>query len=82
MCRLMTEPYSSLDPRFNGMLLHICESYRNVRDCKQQMEEQLDDAMQGKKSLLYRLQQAQKQMSEQRQEYKAEIKRLELLLAK
>ncbi|KAK0290607.1 hypothetical protein LTR35_000038 [Friedmanniomyces endolithicus] len=82
MCRLMTEPYSSLDPRFNGMLLHIFEGHRNVRDCKQQMEEQLDDAMQGKKSLLYRLQQAQKQMSEQRQEYKAEIKRLELLLAK
>ncbi|KAK0290234.1 hypothetical protein LTR35_002176 [Friedmanniomyces endolithicus] len=82
MCRLMTESYSSLDPRFNGMLLHIFESYRNVRDCQRQMEEQLDEATQGKKSLLYRLQQAQKQLAEQRQEYKAEIKRLELLLAK
>ena len=82
MCRLMSDPYGSLDSRFNSMLMHIFESYRSVMDEKQQLQEQANEAAHGRKALLSRLQQAQKQWSQERQDYKAEIKRLELLLAK
>ncbi|KAK5690410.1 hypothetical protein LTR97_012278 [Elasticomyces elasticus] len=82
MCRLMSDPYGSLDSRFNGMLLHIFESYRSVLDGKQQLQEQLTQELHGKRALVHKLQQAQKQWSDERQEYRDEIKRLELLLAK
>ena len=82
MCRLMTEPYASLEPRFNGMLLQIFESYRTVSDEKVQLQAQLDDDLKRRKALLQKLETAQKQWSDERQDYKVEVKRLELLLAK
>ncbi|KAK3631665.1 hypothetical protein LTR56_016772 [Elasticomyces elasticus] len=82
MCRLMSDPYGSLDSRFNSMLLHIFESYRGVLDEKQQLQEQLTQELHGKRALVHKLQQAQKQWFDERQEYRDEIKRLELLLAK
>ncbi|KAK5709731.1 hypothetical protein LTR17_019492 [Elasticomyces elasticus] len=82
MCRLISDPYGSLDSRFNSMLLHIFESYRGVLEEKQQLQEQLTQELHGKRALVHKLQQAQKQWSDERQEYRDEVKRLELLLAK
>jgi len=82
MCRLMAEPYASPEPRFNGMLLQIFESYRTVSDEKARLQAQLDSDLKRRNALLQRLQTAQKQWSDERQDYKAEVKRLELLLAK
>lgn len=81
MCRLMSDPYGSLDPRFNGILMHIFEAYRGLGDDKARLQFQIETEVRGRQALLQRLQDAQKQWSEERQEYKAEIKRLELLLA-
>ncbi|KAK3117143.1 hypothetical protein LTR53_001800 [Teratosphaeriaceae sp. CCFEE 6253] len=82
MCRLMTDPHGNLDPRFNGMLMLVFESYRGVLDDKLQLQEQAEEASADREAMLSRLQQAQKQWTQERQEYKAEIRRLELLLAK
>lgn len=82
MCRLMSDPYGSLDPRFNGMLMQIFEAYRSADDEKTRLQVQLNAEVNSRHMLLQRLQQAQKQWSEERQEFKVEIKRLELLLAK
>lgn len=82
MCRLMSNPYDGLDPRFNGMLMQIFECYRNASDEKVQLHVQLDDEITRRKALLQALQHSQKLWSEEREDYKSEVKRLELLLAK
>ncbi|KAK3677234.1 hypothetical protein LTR78_002772 [Recurvomyces mirabilis] len=81
MCRLMSDPYGMLDPRFNGMILQIFESYRAALDEKTLLQAQLDDLTRGRRSMVHSLQQAQKQWAGERQAYKAEIKRLEVLIA-
>ncbi|KAK4556368.1 hypothetical protein LTR86_006512 [Recurvomyces mirabilis] len=80
-CRLMSDPYGTLDPRFNGMILQIFESYRAALDEKTLLQAQLDDLTRGRRSMVHSLQQAQKQWAGERQAYKAEIKRLEVLIA-
>ncbi|KAK4549077.1 hypothetical protein LTR36_007533 [Oleoguttula mirabilis] len=82
MCRLMSEPYGSLDQRFNGMLMRIFECYRHVGDERTQLQDQLEDEISRHKALLQRLHHSQKQWSMEREDYRSEIKRLELLLAK
>ncbi|KAK5126204.1 hypothetical protein LTR08_004785 [Meristemomyces frigidus] len=82
MCRLLSSPYESLDPRYNGSLLQIFECYRHVADEKTELQVQLDDEVSRRTVLLQRLVQSQKQWSEERQDYRSEVKRLELLLAK
>lgn len=82
MCRLMSEPYASLEPRFNGMLLQIFECYRDICDEKLQLQARLEDEVNGRKIVVQRLKSTQNQWSEEMQDYKAEVKRLELLLAK
>ncbi|KAK5126283.1 hypothetical protein LTR85_010519 [Meristemomyces frigidus] len=81
MCRLMSDPYGGLDPRFNGMLMQILECYRNASDEKALKQGQLDEEIRRRKALLQRLELSQKQWSEEREDYKSEVKRLELLLA-
>lgn len=82
MCRLMAEPYAALEPRFNGALLRLFESHRCMNDERLKLQEQLENEMKRGTLLYQRLQAAQKQWSDERQDFKAEIKRLELLLAK
>jgi hypothetical protein len=82
MCRLLSKPYEPLEPRFNGMLLQIFESFRNLNDQTEQIRLQMEDEVARSRLLEKRLQDASKQWSEERQDFKAEVKRLELLLAK
>ena len=83
MCRLMSSlPNQTLDPRFNGNLLQIFESYRNLSDSHARLQSQLDEEALARKAIVQRLQQAQRQWATERQEYRAEVKRLEVLLAK
>ncbi|KAI7283111.1 hypothetical protein KC345_g3107 [Hortaea werneckii] len=82
MCRLMAQPYAALEPRFNGALLRHFESHRCMQDERLRLQQQLEAEMKRGTLLYQRLQTAQKQWSDERQDFKAEIKRLELLLAK
>ncbi|EMC99979.1 hypothetical protein BAUCODRAFT_358561 [Baudoinia panamericana UAMH 10762] len=80
MCRLLSDPYDALDPRFNGVLLQIFEEFRLAEDERVNLDARLFEADFKQEKLLHRLQQAQKQWTKERQDLKAEIKRLELLL--
>lgn len=82
ICRLLSDPYRSLDSRFNGAILYIFEAYQNLREEKERLECRVASEVFGRKSLVHRLQEAQKLWSEERQDYKDEIKRLELLIAR
>jgi hypothetical protein len=81
-CRLMRSPYHSLDLQFNGPLLQIFEAYRNMLDAHEHLRRRIDEEVKDKTALVNQLQRAQQQWTEERQHYKAEIKRLELVLAK
>ncbi|RMY52194.1 hypothetical protein D0865_05923 [Hortaea werneckii] len=82
MCRLMAQPYACLEPRFNSAILRLLESHRCMNDERQKLQQQLESEVKRGTLLYQRLQAAQKQWSDERQDFKAEIKRLELLLAK
>ncbi|KAI7368161.1 hypothetical protein KC354_g2870 [Hortaea werneckii] len=82
LCRLMAEPYAALEPRLNGALMRLFESHRCINDERLKLQGQLENEMKRGELLYQRLQAAQKQWSDERQDFKAEIKRLELLLAK
>lgn len=81
MCRLMSDPYQPLEPRFNGMLLQIFEAYRNLRDGKERIEAKLDEEVDGRSADRLHMQHAERQWEEKQIEYKAEVERLELLIA-
>jgi hypothetical protein len=82
MCRLMTDPYKPLDGRFNGMLLQIFEAYRNVCDERDggwaRLNEEIDARAADKSSM----QRMEEDWDCERRAYKAEVKRLELIIAK
>ncbi|KAF2769397.1 hypothetical protein EJ03DRAFT_293118, partial [Teratosphaeria nubilosa] len=82
MCRLMASPYDALEPRFNGMLLRVFEAHRHLNDETHQLRAQINEELTRSSALERRLQIASKQWSEERQDFKAEVKRLELLLVK
>lgn len=82
MCRILGSPYNGLDPRFNGVLLQIFEGFRVLADEKHRLlarsEQDLDRLSETEKIM----QKSARQWNYEKQIYKSEIKRLELLLAK
>lgn len=82
MCRLLGTPYEGLHPRFNSLLLQIFEGFRNLSDEKQQLLSQLQQGSSRLSDIEKAMQKSTRQWSQERHDYKAEIKRLELLLAK
>lgn len=82
MCRLIASPHTSLGVDMNGPLMQILESYRDLSDHHVQLQRKLEAQVQGHQSMALKLQQVQSRWNEERQDYKAEVKRLELLLAK
>ena len=82
MCRLMSKPYEALEPRFNGMLLQIFEEFRNLKDEKESLKAQLALERDGRYDDKQEISKLEAKFDEERMEWKAEVKRLELLLAK
>ena len=82
MCRLLTEPYRPLDQRFNSMLMQIFESYRHLKDDKDQLHQLLEQETEKRNALEHALHHASQQWESEKHDYKAEVKRLELILAK
>nr|POF15256.1 hypothetical protein CFP56_42145 [Quercus suber] len=82
MCKLISSPYEGLDVHMNGPLLQICEAYRNLCDREAQLQRQLEAQLESHHSTVMKMQQIQNRWTEERQDYRTEVKRLELLLAK
>lgn len=82
LCRLMSEPYEALDPRFNGALLQIFEAYRHLTDQQAVLEKQISEESDARSIDRSAMQQAEAKWEEEKQTYKAEVKRLELVIAK
>lgn len=82
MCKLLADPYRALDPRFNSMLMHIFESYRRLKDDKENLHLELVQECEKREALQQALHHASEQWEIEKQDYKAEVKRLELILAK
>ena len=82
MCKLLAEPYCALDPRFNSMLMQIFESYRCLKDDKERLQLEVDHETEKRDALERALHHASQQWETEKQDYKAEVKRLELILAK
>ena len=81
-CRLMSDPYSALDVQFNGSLMRIFESYIKLQDEKDMLQKRLDHETQTASALISKFNMAEKDWQDELQDYKEEVKRLEVLLAK
>lgn len=81
LCRLMSQPYDALDTRFNGALLQIFEAYRNLSDQRERLERSLAGETDSRLAERSAAQRAEHGWEEEKQSYKAEVKRLELVIA-
>lgn len=81
MCRILSSPYEALNPRFNGALLQIFEGFRVVADDNRRMLAKSEQDADRISEMERVMQKSARQWDREKQEYKAEIKRLELLLA-
>lgn len=81
LCRLMSQPYDALDTRFNGALLQIFEVYRNLSDQRERLERSLAGETDNRLAERSTAQRAEHEWEEEKRSYKAEVKRLELVIA-
>lgn len=82
MCHLMAEPYLCLDVHFNASLMRIFEAYLNLRDDNVRLQRRCDEAMATAQTMLAKLKLAEKEWEDQKLDFKDEVKRLEVLLAR
>lgn len=73
--KLCNQPFDGLPAQMNSSVLHVIEAYRNLSVEKEQLEEQLEEI--GSK-----LEEAETRREEEEKDFRAEIKRLELIIAK
>ena len=77
----MSQPYDALDTRFNGALLQIFEVYRNLSDQRERLERSLAGETDNRLAERSTAQRAEHEWEEEKRSYKAEVKRLELVIA-
>lgn len=77
----MSQPYDTLDTRFNGALLQIFEAYRNLSDQRERLERSLAGETDIRLAERSASQRSEHEWEEEKQSYKAEVKRLELVIA-
>ena len=77
----MSQPYDALDTRFNGALLQIFEAYRNLSDQRERLERSLAGETDNRLAERSAAQRAEHEWEEEKRSYKAEVKRLELVIA-
>jgi hypothetical protein len=82
LCRLMSRPYDALDTRFNGALLQVFEAYRELSDQRDRLERSLTEEMAIREAERSVRENDECKWEEEKQTYKAEVKRLELVIAK
>ncbi|KAI5361459.1 hypothetical protein Slin14017_G081920 [Septoria linicola] len=81
MCTIMAAPYQALESRHNSSLMLIFESYLNLMDDKTAMQKLLENEAAANQALIAKLNLAEKDWADEKQDYKDEVKRLEVLLA-
>lgn len=82
MTRLMANPNDGLGPRFNTQLLQIFEGFRHLHDEKYQLQTDVQQEAERRAAVERAMCESAEQWEVERQEFKAEVKRLELILAK
>jgi hypothetical protein len=82
MCHLMSNPFVHLDVRFNGSLMRIFENYTKLKEERDEVQQQLDARTATCKAVVAKFNMAEKDWEDEKQDYKDEVKRLEVLLAK
>jgi hypothetical protein len=82
MRTLVTEPYRSLDKKYNSPLLMIFEGFRNLRDENASLIRKLKYEVETRFSSHHELELERQRWQQEREEYKAEVKRLELIISK
>ncbi|KAI4848885.1 hypothetical protein E4T45_06145 [Aureobasidium sp. EXF-8846] len=82
MRTLVTEPYRSLDIKYNSPLLMIFEGFRNLRDENASLMRKLKYEVESRFSSHHELELERQRWQQEREEYKAEVKRLELIISK
>jgi hypothetical protein len=77
----MSQPYNALETRFNGALLQIFEAYRNLLDQQERLQRSLAGEMDIRLAERLATQRTEHAWEQEKQSYKAEVKRLELVIA-
>ncbi|OQO01609.1 hypothetical protein B0A48_12645 [Cryoendolithus antarcticus] len=81
MCQLMASPHTSLEPRHNGTLLQIFEAYRSVTSELEAAKSQLRDESDHHALEMTAAYDRERIWTDEKQAYKYEVKRLELIIA-
>lgn len=82
MSRIMSNPYQALDTCHHSSLMMIFESYGQLLEQNALVQRRLDADAATIQTLITKLDEAEQEWNEERLEYKDEVKRLEVLLAK
>ncbi|KAG9675683.1 hypothetical protein KCU99_g3787, partial [Aureobasidium melanogenum] len=82
MRTLIAEPYRPLDVKHNSPLLMIFEGYRNLRDENASLMRKLKYEAETRFASHHELELERQAWHREREEYKAEVKRLELIISK
>ncbi|KAG9662507.1 hypothetical protein KCU95_g19203, partial [Aureobasidium melanogenum] len=82
MRTLITEPYRPLDVKHNSPLLMIFEGFRNLRDENSSLMRKLKYEAETRFASHHELELERQAWRREREEYKAEVKRLELIISK
>ena len=79
--RLANSPHLPLDVRLNSNILTLLEAYRDLTEEKETIQQQLEEENQKERQLRDHFAKAEQEWSTKEEQYKAEIKRLEILMA-
>ncbi|KEQ77334.1 hypothetical protein M436DRAFT_32671, partial [Aureobasidium namibiae CBS 147.97] len=82
MRTLIAEPYRPLDVKNNSPLLMIFEGFRNLRDENASLVRKLKYEVETRFSSHHELELERQRWQQEREEYQAEVKRLELIISK
>ena len=82
MRTLIAEPYRPLDVKHNSPLLMIFEGFRNLRDENASLVRKLKYEAETRFSSHHELELERQSWQQEREEYQAEVKRLELIISK
>ncbi|CAK4033577.1 Hypothetical predicted protein [Lecanosticta acicola] len=82
MCRLMAHPHIPLDVCFNGNLMRIFEGYVRLKEERDTLQKRLDHDASAFQAMLSKYNMAEKDWQDEKEDFKEEVKRLEILLSK
>ena len=82
MRKLLADPFTSLDARDNTSLMIIFEAYRLLQDHNARLSGKLQSEVDRRYAAVLETENTAKQWQQERDDFRSEVKRLELLIAK